>query len=88
MLQPNLIIKQVASNGQICIGKEYAGKQVQISKLEDGTLIIKQGRFIPENEMWLYNNNNLSKLDQAIKWTESNSRKENFAEIDDMIKDV
>jgi hypothetical protein len=51
-------------------------------------LIVKLGRFIPENEKWLYTDNNISKLDQAIEWTESNPRRENFAEIEDIINDV
>ncbi len=54
MLQENtIIIKQVGANGQISLGKEFAGKQVQISKLTNGTLIIQTGRFIPDNEKWL-----------------------------------
>lgn len=48
------ITKQVRMNGQVLLGKEYAGKQIQILKLEDGTLIIKPGKFIPDSERWLY----------------------------------
>ncbi len=75
------IIKQVGLNGQVCIGKEYAGKQIQISKLSDGTLVIKPGKFIPDNEQWLYAGQNLVKLDKAIKWVEGNKRRDNFEEI-------
>ena len=82
------VIKQVGGNGQISLGKQYAGKQVQISKLEDGALIIRLGKFIPDNEMWLYEDNNLAKMNQAVKWVESNPRRENFDEIANMIKNV
>lgn len=82
------VIKQVGGNGQISLGKQYAGKQVQISKLEDGALIIRLGKFIPDNEMWLYEDNNLAKMNQAIEWTESNPRRENFDQIANMIQDV
>jgi hypothetical protein len=75
------IIKQVGMNGQISLGKEYAGKQIQISKLEDGTLIIKPGRFIPNSEQWLYTESNMKRLDKAIKWAENSARKDNFSEI-------
>lgn len=65
--QDNLcIIKHVASNGQISLGKEYAGKQVQISKLEGGDLLIQLGRFIPDNELWLYKGRNSQAIDEAI----------------------
>jgi hypothetical protein len=82
------VIKQVGGNGQISLGKQYAGKQVQISKLEDGALIIRLGKFIPDNEMWLYEDNNLAKMNQAVEWTESNPRRENFDQIANMIQDV
>lgn len=75
------VVKQVGMNGQVSLGKEYAGKQIQISKLEDGTLIIKPGRFVPDNEKWLYSENNMKQLDKAIKWAESTTRRDNFEEI-------
>ncbi|CAK6518108.1 hypothetical protein [Rickettsia helvetica] len=79
-------IKHVGNNGQISLGKKYAGKQIQVLTLSDGTIIIKPGRFIPDNEMWLYRNNNNEMLDKAIKWVEKNKRRENFDEILESIK--
>lgn len=83
MLQQNNTdtIKQVGANGQISLGKEYAGKQVQVSKLNDGSLIIKTGKFIPDNEKWLYDGNNLEKLEKAIKSAESRERINNSEEL-------
>ncbi len=81
-----LSIKTVGSNGQISLGKKYAGQQVQISELGEGTILIKSGRFIPDNEMWLYQGDNLVILDQAIKWAESTERKDNFESIIKMIE--
>jgi hypothetical protein len=80
------IIKQVGHNGQISLGKEYAGKQIQISKLEDGTLIVKPGQFIPDSERWLYTARNEEKLDKAIKWAESTARRDNFDDIANSIE--
>ena len=80
------IIKHVASNGQISLGKEYAGKQIQISKLEGGSLLIQLGQFIPNDELWLYRNGNSQSLDQSIRWSESHKRRENFDEIAKVIE--
>jgi hypothetical protein len=80
------IIKQVGANGQVCLGKEYSGKQIQISKLDDGTLIIKTGKFIPTSEQWLYFGHNIEKLDKAVKWAENNKRRDNFQEIVDAVE--
>lgn len=81
MLQQELNIKIVSTNGQISLGKEYAGKQVQVSKLDDGTLIIKTGKFIPDNEKWLYKDNNLERLQASIKEAKSRERVNNFEEL-------
>lgn len=80
------IIKQVGVNGQVSLGKEYAGRQIQISRLDDGTLIIKTGMFIPDNEQWLHTEENAKKLEKAIKWTENNCRRDNFQEIIDAVE--
>ncbi len=82
LLQNNTdTIKQVGANGQISLGKEYAGKQVQVSKLSDGSLIIKTGRFIPDNERWLYEGDNLQRLEKALEWSTTHERQNNFEEI-------
>lgn len=86
MLQHNTdVIKQVGANGQISLGKEYAGKQILISKLDDNSLIIKTGKFIPDNEKWLYEGDNLERLKEAIKWATTHERRENFEEIKKLI---
>jgi hypothetical protein len=71
MIQHELNIKIVSTNGQISIGKKYAGSQVQIIEQDNDTLLIKRGKFIPNNERWLYEGNNLQKLREAIKDFES-----------------
>ena len=82
MLQHNTdVIKQVGANGQISLGKEYAGKQILISKLDDNSLIIKTGKFIPDNERWLYEGDNLQRLEKAIKSAESLKRVNNSKEL-------
>jgi hypothetical protein len=80
------IVKQVASNGQISLGKEFAGKQIQISKLNNNTLIIKMGAFIPDDEKWINTEENTLKLNEAIKWAETTNRKDNYLEIEGLIE--
>ena len=81
-------VKTVGANGQISLGKEYAGKKLEIYKTEEGTIIIKPGRFIPDNEMWLYQGDNMERLDRAIAWAESTPRRDNSEEIMRMIEDA
>jgi hypothetical protein len=42
-------IVTVPSNGQISIGKEWAGREVQIEQIEDGQILITAGNFIPDS---------------------------------------
>lgn len=74
-------VKTIGSNGQISLGKEFAGKMVVIDQLSEGTWIIKAGEFIPDSEKWLYEGNNLLKLESALEWAEKNKPKDNFDEV-------
>lgn len=75
------IIKVVGINGQISLGKGYAGRTVRVSVSEDETVTIKPGKFVPDNEKWLYEGDNLQKLHEVIEWAENTPRKDNFEEL-------
>jgi len=61
-------IKTIGSNGQISLGKEFAGQNVLIDNLEYGVWTIKIGKFIPHNEQWLLEKDNATKLNEALDW--------------------
>jgi len=48
-----LNVKQVNKQGQISIGKKYAGKNVQVDLYPDGTIILKPVEIISEFEITL-----------------------------------
>lgn len=81
MIQHELNIKIVSTNGQISIGKKYAGSQVQIIEQDNDTLLIKRGKFIPNNERWLYDGDNLQKFREAVKEAKSRKPQNNFEEL-------
>ncbi|WPY01775.1 hypothetical protein Trichorick_01693 (plasmid) [Candidatus Trichorickettsia mobilis] len=74
-------VKVVGNNGQLSLGKEFAGQMVLIEQLDKGTWLIKKGEFIADSEKWLYQADNLAKLDKALSWAETNNPNENFDEI-------
>jgi len=74
-------VRTIGTNGQVSLGKEYAGKMVLVDQIDDGTWIIKCGVFIPDSEKWLYQTKNMTKLEQAIEWAEKNKPTDNFEEI-------
>ncbi len=65
-------IKTIGNNGQISLGKKYAGRHVIIQKIEEGVWLIKTASFIPDSEMWMHEEPVKSKIDRAIKWEEEN----------------
>lgn len=71
-------VKTIGANGQLSLGKEFAGKMVLVDQIEDGTWIIKCGEFIPDSEKWLYQENNLTKVDKALEWAGKNKPSSNF----------
>lgn len=75
----------VTATGQVSIGREIAGQEVQVIRQDKNTWIIKRGQFIPNSERWLYRDNNLEKLMRAVEWSENNPRRDNFKEIEQRI---
>ncbi|HLD84452.1 MAG TPA: hypothetical protein VI844_01630 [Coxiellaceae bacterium] len=49
-------VKVIGSNGQISLGKEFAGKSVLVEQIDAYSWVIKTGQFIPDNEKWLLEN--------------------------------
>lgn len=71
----------IDSNGLLSLGKDFAGKIALVEQIEKGTWIIKSGEFIPDSEKWLFQGNNLSKLEKAIEWAEQHGPTDNFNQI-------
>jgi hypothetical protein len=77
-MREHQVIKTVAKNGHISLGKKFAGKQIQILEPEDETLIIKRRVAIPENELGLYKGDNIERISKSLEWFSANPRKDNF----------
>ena len=78
-------VKTIGANGQLSLGKEFAGKMVLVDQIEEGTWIIKCGEFVPDSEKWLYQGDNITKIEAALEWASKNKPSENF---DALIKGI
>ncbi len=47
-------VKVIGSNGQISLGKQFAGKQVLVEEQEPGVWMIRTAQVIPDNERWIH----------------------------------
>lgn len=61
-------VKTIGVNGQISLGKQYAGQQVLIEEPEKGVWLIRTADVIPHNERWLHEPGHKKQLDAALAW--------------------
>ena len=60
----------VASNGQISIGKAWAGRQIVIEEIGDGELHIKAGSFVPDSQKTFNTAEARTSLNEFNSWSE------------------
>ena len=71
-----MIVKSVGRNGQITLGKEFAGRLVMIDQAAPGVWTLKMGEFVPDSEGWLHRPEAKAKLDRALQWARENAPRE------------
>ena len=75
-------IKIVGSNGQISLGKQFAGRPVLVEEREPGVWLIRTAAIIPDNERWLHDPRAVADIAGAVNWALANAAKE--TSIDDL----
>jgi hypothetical protein len=61
----------IGANGQIMLGKQFAGQQVTVEQREPGVWLIKAADTAANSEQWLQSPKAMSDLKRAIKWAQS-----------------
>lgn len=64
-------ILTVASNGQISIGKAWAGRQIVIEEIAEGELHIRAGVFVPDSQKTFHTQAAKESLAKFNDWEES-----------------
>ena len=72
MGEPTKKLATVGNNGQISIGKEFAGREVLIEKYEDGRIVVSPGKFIPDHQQIFFTSEAKERLDEFDDWSEKN----------------
>ena len=65
-------VKVVGSNGQISLGKEFAGRQILVEEREPGVWLIRTVKVVPHNELWLHEPATSQDLALALAWAKKN----------------
>ena len=66
-------VKVIGANGQISLGKQYAGRQVLVEEQEPGVWLVRTATVIPDNERWLQQPKTAADLQNALSWAQTNS---------------
>ena len=66
-------IKVIGLNGQISLGKQFAGRQVLVEEQEPGVWLVRTATVTPDNERWLQEPQAAADLARALDWSRSNS---------------
>lgn len=66
-------VRIVGTNGQISLGKQYAGRQVLVEEQEAGVWLVRAATVVPDNERWLHAPGAAADLGKALKWANSNT---------------
>ena len=61
-------VKVIGANGQISLGKKFAGRQVLVEEPEPGVWLIRTATVVPDNERWLHQPQAASDLKDAMAW--------------------
>ena len=65
-------VKVVGANGQISLGKQFAGRQVLVEEREPGVWLVRTATVIPDNELWLHEPKAADDLRRALAWARAN----------------
>jgi hypothetical protein len=71
----------IGANGQIMLGKQFAGQQVTVEQREPGVWLIKAADTAANAEPWLQNPKAMSDLKRAIEWAQSHPAGETDFEV-------
>ena len=66
-------LKVVGTNGQISLGKQFAGRQVLVEEREPGVWLVRTATVIADNERWLHQPQAATDLQNALAWAKANA---------------
>lgn len=76
-------VKVIGANGQISLGKQFAGRQVLVQEQEPGVWLIRTATVIPDNERWLHEPQAASDLARAVAWSTQSPASD--AQVEDVL---
>lgn len=79
-----LAVKVIGANGQISLGKQFAGCPVLVEEREPGVWVIRTATVIPDNERWLHEPSAAADLQVAMSWSAAHAASD--VDVEDTLK--
>ena len=80
------VVKVIGSNGQISLGKQFAGRQVLVYEEEPGVWLIRTATVIPDNERWIHEPKAAADLKRAFEWELANPGPPDDSNTDELLE--
>ena len=61
-------IVSVPNNGQVCLGKKYAGRDAKIEYISENKIVVTFGHFIPDDQAVFFSDEAKSKLQSFAEY--------------------
>jgi len=61
-------LKVVGKSGQISLGKRYAGKTLELQRLDDGSLLLRAVAMVPESQLWTLQEPHRTRIAKGLAW--------------------
>jgi hypothetical protein len=74
-------VKVVGANGQISLGKQFAGRQVLVEEREPGVWLVRSATVVPDNESWLHQPKAAEALQKALSWAQNNAPDDSSTDV-------
>lgn len=68
-------VQIAGANGQISLGKQFAGRHVLVEQREPGVWMVRLATGVPDNERWLYSPKAAADLQAALAWAAAHPAK-------------
>ncbi len=69
-------VKVVGESGQISVGKRYAGKMLELRRLEDGSILLRPVAVVPKSQLWALEEPHRSRISRGLEWAASSKPRE------------
>jgi hypothetical protein len=76
--------KVVGKSGQISLGKRYAGKMLELQRLDDGSLLLRAVAVVPESQLWTLQEPHRSRISRGLAWAAEHAPRE--SDPDSMVR--